>query len=503
MSLGKDFVLRALLQHNYLPTQRKAREELPPIFSSTSFTPKVAKKIAATPVTDTRKKAGGFDSVEFRMTRFNGVSRMLSLPHPVAHAHLSLCIHDNWDKLDYITTNNSNSVIRPYEHEDGRIIIMDYEASFEKTKRSLGMEFGNRFRVHTDIATCYPSIYSHAVPWATVGCAHAKKHKTNKRKWFNQLDEKIRWNKRNETNGIPIGPATSNIITECILAKVDESLRERFEFVRFVDDYTAYCETEEDAREFIRLLGEELGKYKLLLNIKKTEITSLPTPVSAGWVGALALSLPNTTPIKAYDAVNFLNLAVELSREHPDGSVLKYAVKSLLGRGLEPMAEWDVLPYVLMLSFHHTVLLPTIGTILENSVVLGVFYYEKQLKKLLDENTRFHRSDGMCWTIYFMNKHGVSIRDDQADGIVRTRDCFALLMLYLSGHTDHQDKVIEFANALDKNDLHELDQYWLLLFQLFLDGKISNPYGDETAFEILKDEGVTFLREETIHGGKA
>jgi len=291
MSVSKDFLLRALLQHNYLPTQRKAREELPPIFRSDSFSPDIARSIANSLVTGKRKKIGGFDSTEFKMTRFNGVSRILSLPHPVAYAHLALCIHDNWDKIEYICKDNPNSVIRPYEHEDGRIIIMDYEASFEKTRRSLDMEFGKRFRVHTDIASCYPSIYSHAVPWATVTFDHSKSHKgpRHRSEWFNQLDEKIRWNKRNETNGIPIGPATSNIIAECILARVDETLRDQFEFVRFVDDYTAYCGTEEDAREFIRLLGKELGKYKLLLNLKKTEITPLPTPVSEGWVSSLAL----------------------------------------------------------------------------------------------------------------------------------------------------------------------------------------------------------------------
>ncbi|MBF0282376.1 MAG: RNA-directed DNA polymerase [Zetaproteobacteria bacterium] len=495
MSLSQDFVLKALLQYNYLPTQRKASEELPPVFTTESFTPEVARKITEATVSDKRKAAGGFDAVEFRMTRFNGVSRMLSLPHPVAHAHLSLCIHDNWNKLEYITTNNANSVIRPYEHEDGRVIIMDYEASFEKTKRSLSMEFGNRFRAHTDIATCYPSIYSHSLPWALVGIETAKLHKppVHKEDWFNQLDEKVRWNKRNETNGIPIGPATSNIITEAILARVDESLRERFKFVRFVDDYTAYCESEKDAREFIRLLGEELGKYKLLLNIKKTKISPLPTPVSEGWLGSLALSLPGDEKIGAYDAVNFLNLAVELSKEHPDGSVLKYAVKALLGRGLTPMAEWDVLPYVLMLSFHHTVLLPTVSSMLENSVILGVFSYGDQLKKLLDENTHFHRSDGMCWVIHYMNKHEVKISDEQAQAIVKTKDCFAMLMLYLSGGTNHQSKVIDFAKGLDVDDLHGLDQYWLLLYQLFWDGKISNLY-DDAAFEILQRNNISFVK---------
>jgi|GEM_PF-2877534 len=167
------------------------------------------------------------------------------------------------------------------------------------------------------------------------------------------------------------------------------------------------------------------------------------------------------------------------------------------------MAEWDVLPYVLMLSYHHTVLLPTIEAMLEKSVTLGGFLYEKQMKRLLDDNTRFHRSDGMCWTMYFMNKHGLSISDKQADAVVCTRDCLGLLMLYLSGHPDHQNKVIDFANSLDQNDLHGLDQYWLLLYQLFHDDNISNPYGDENAFEILKSAGVSFVKDETTGDGEA
>ena len=46
MSVDKDFLLDALLRHNYLPTQRKAREELPPYFSTQLFTSLVAKDLA-------------------------------------------------------------------------------------------------------------------------------------------------------------------------------------------------------------------------------------------------------------------------------------------------------------------------------------------------------------------------------------------------------------------------------------------------------------------------
>jgi sugar phosphate isomerase/epimerase len=101
-----------------------------------------------------------------------------------------------------------------------------------------------------------------------VGFDHAKKHKPpeHKGEWFNQLDEKLRKIKRNETQGVAIGPGTSNILSEIILARVDAQLAKEFTYIRYIDDYTAYCETEEEAQKFIRRLGEELAKYKLLLN---------------------------------------------------------------------------------------------------------------------------------------------------------------------------------------------------------------------------------------------
>src|SRR5258708_4554272 len=131
VSVDKDFVLTALLQHNFLPTQKKSPEELPPIFTSISFTPDVARKL----VNGKQRKADGYqgyDAVDYRLTRFNGVSRSCSIPHPTAYAYLALCIEKHWERIDYIASNE-NSHIRPRQHADGRIVIMDYETSSEQT----------------------------------------------------------------------------------------------------------------------------------------------------------------------------------------------------------------------------------------------------------------------------------------------------------------------------------------------------------------------------------
>ena len=54
------------------------------------------------------------------------------------------------------------------------------------------------------------------------------------------------------------------------------------------------------------------------------------------------------------------------------------------------------------------------------------------------------------------------------------------------------------VGSLNKSDLYELDQYWVLLYQLFNDGIIENPYREDKSFDILKDEEVSFTPNQII-----
>jgi Reverse transcriptase (RNA-dependent DNA polymerase) len=483
----KTFVLDALLKYNYFPMQRSDRSEMPPAFGSVSFTASAARKIINV---KQRKGSEGWDSVEYRATRFNGVPRCLVIPHPLPYAHLCLSIYQSWPNLDY-TSRNKTSLVRPRQHADGRIIIMDYEKPRERVSK---IELGKRFLVKTDIANCFPSVYSHAIPWATVGFKHAKTHKPPKfaAEWYNQLDEKIRWNKRNETQGIAIGPATSNIAIEAILARIDEVLgNEGFQFYRYIDDFTAYCETEEKAQLFIRRLSEELSKYKMLLSIKKTDVIRMPDPITEDWVSHLALMLPKGK-VNAFDGANYLDMAVGMANRTPDGSVLKYAIKSLLGCKLDIGSELYLLPQMLALAYHQPALLPTLSGILRRTSAAVGPRWGSDLHRVAVENARLRRSDGLLWALYYLNEHKVPIGKDLADAILDCKDCLSMWLLYKSGVAKHQLQVVAFAKNLDVTDNYELDQYWVLLYQLYLEKQINNPYASEDAFVTLKAEGVSF-----------
>ena len=478
--------------------QKEAKEELPPTIGSSTFSRDAARKLVAG---KGRRKEGyeGYDAIDYRLTRFDGVSRVCSIPHPKAYAGLAICLYDSWDKIKYVA-ENTLSYIRPREHPDGRIIIMDYETSIEMTRRSIQGAFGQRFLARTDISNCYPTIYSHAITWAAVGHQHAKRHKSSRHAtaWFNQLDKNVRKLRRNETLGVAIGPATSNIVSEIILAKVDEALKRDFLFSRFIDDYSCFCKTEDDAREFVRRLAEELARFKLVLNEKKTEIVKLPRPFSEEWIAELALRLPKAEVVRAAEALKYMDFATMLAKETPDGSVLKYALKSLAGSSLEAGARAEILRYGLTLSFHQPVLLPVLNDLFDETPSPGGFPFSSELLGIAAENARTKYSDGLAWSLYYLNKFGIAIDELTAGAIIASRDCIALLLLYYSNDPSHQSEVVKFTETLDNEDLYELDQYWLLLYQLYRDGRIPSSYPDEDAFEILESEGVTFVTKEQV-----
>jgi len=493
MNLDKKFLLRALLQYNYFPSQKRSKEEIPPILNSKSLTPEISEKL----IKLSYRKKDGYDQVEYKLTRYNNVSRLLSIPHPIPYTRLCHSLYDNWEKLEYIT-QTENSLIIPQKHSNGRIIIMDY-GNINPTngiERHIKLSFNKKFYVKTDISNFYPSIYSHSIPWALVGFEKAKKERNNRQMWFNQIDEYQRLTKRNETNGVPIGPATSNIISELILARIDKKLNDKgFEFIRFIDDYTAYFDTYEKAEEFIHNLSEELSKYKLLLNVKKTIIEQLPYPSSPEWVVDLTTRIPDKQNISPTKMIRFLDYALIKQATSPDGSILKYAVKSIMLNVKDDMAEL-LIQYLLNLCIKYPILLPLLNILFEKIKFDSGFPYTDQLLEILKKHTINKRSDAMTWTLYYLNKFSKSIPQEIAKNVISSNDCISILFLYLS--KQHDKKAIDFCNTVvAKDDIFFLDQYWLLLYQLFFDGKISNPYNNYDdkgeGFNILKNNRVSFI----------
>jgi hypothetical protein len=498
----KDYVYNGLLRYNYFPMVKEYLDEIPPVFSSKDFTPDIAETIVHQG--ESRKK--GYDQIEYRATRFNNVTRLMHIPHPLPFARLCKCISDNWDKLKHIC-ENAESQIKPAQHVDdrlvilgeyeqlgtGRVVVMEKENFPDSIILKLGLSAGARYRASADISSCFPSIYTHSIPWALVGHNEAKSTSNNSHRdlWYNKLDKCQRDTRRGETQGIPIGPATSNIISEIVLFKVDEVLRDKkYRFIRFIDDYQCYCITREEAEKFIRDLEQELRKFLLNFNVKKVIVEELPLAYSAAWKIDLANHLPTEEKPTARKIVNFLDYAVNLQKHNPEGSVLKYATRSLSKKIDENNAEIYT-KYLISIAFHNPIVLPILCEVAKNHInVIST----QDFQPVIRQHIKFRRSDAICWCLYFLGMCNENIDVTLADAIIKTEDCMSMAMFIAL--RQHQEKVAEFLNKQNPESEYDCDQNWILIHELAKKSDKFEKYREKSGLNILWENGVHFINTE-------
>lgn len=490
----KRFVYEALSRHNYFPNQKANIGEIPPIFSSRRFTPEIIEKIIAEGDIPDERGRMGYDLVEYSSTRYNNVPRTLGIPHPMAHSKLTKGIVDKWPEISR-STSNPRSKIKPDYHEDGRLMIMNYEGFREKVIEKCDMAFGKRFLVSTDISGCFNTVYTHAIEWAVLGFAESKERLKLGNKapkvWPADLDTKQRQTRRGETQGITIGPATSNVILELILTKVDAQLS-GFEFSRYIDDYICYCSSSDEADDFLQKLSIELRKYKLHLNLSKTQVQPLPAAIQSDWVSKLHAALPQPDAEEARysadTAIHFIEYAINLNHQTPDGSVLKYAIQQIIYR-IESSSVDIITDYLINLSWHYPSLLPFLDVafpLYSGSIEI----FQVRLNKIIEENARCGRSDGMCWPLYYIDKFKLSVDPETSQAVIKTVDCLSLCLLFkVTGWNESFDRL---ANEISQGTLYEKDQMWLFMYQAFINGHIENPYMSNT-FHIMRAEDVDFM----------
>lgn len=138
--------------------------------------------------------------------------------------------------------------------------------------------------VKFDLQSCFDSIYTHTISWATAGGANKVKvlpgyHGSWVGDAFDNLMQSV--NAR-ETNGIVIGPEFSRIFAEIILQYIDQKVEQEllekdlrqkssYECYRYIDDYFLFYNDEKDRNLFMESLTKWLKEFKLQISPSKTE----------------------------------------------------------------------------------------------------------------------------------------------------------------------------------------------------------------------------------------
>ncbi len=502
----KDYMYRGLLGYNYLPMVSRNRDGTPPVFSTEDFKPKIAEEMLGKHKPEDRK--GGFDQIEYRVSRINNVPRPMHIPHPLPYARLCQCIWKNWNRLEHIC-ENSNSRLKPEKHDDKSVFSLIYNEEDDNVRNDfrilafknqylddvfpmIELTNGKFYRTRADISLFFPSIYTHSIPWALVGHSEAKSNQRDGRKWYNQLDRYQAQMQRKETKGIPIGPATSTILSDLILFKIDSVLRKEYTFTRLGDDYECYCETEEEGNMFLKHFEQELRKYLLNLNALKISHEKLPLGYQPEWKIELKNRLPSRDIIlKRRELANILEYAINLQNYHPTEPVLKYAVRCLTQNINETNVD-VFFKFMISIVIHNLTILPILCQVAKkHQDVISDINFEPILRHCL----KFQYSDAICWGLYLMSICDEEISDHIAQKVIKTRDCMSMGMLLALNQ--HKGKVIDFLNnnkKIDPDSKYDCDQYWILLHELAPACPKFNSYRGESGLKFLKSKDVRFIK---------
>lgn len=430
-ALKKREVAQWLLEQGYYPEQYV----LPPCFSVDKFTFK------SKPYFDFAKKNSIpiEELVEVSFPKTSLTERTFGLIQHKLYHDIVWHMINKWDEV-IKTLFNPNNLIYSYSFpipvdnlnvgaisrlRAGRMIYEFIEMA-ENDIVSEAHRF--KFIVRSDIKNFYPSLYTHSIAWALHSKVDARKDRWEFNLLGTKLDKLFQNSNDGCTNGIAIGPAVSDLVTEVYLAAVDlktsKALKEAnipFAAVRFKDDYRFLCESSDDAHEALKILQRILKKYNLKLSEEKSDLEKLPEGLFRQWTSEYQpYSLRRRQSIKYKNFENTYRAVLRVDEKYPGTGAIDKFLSELTSKRynlklkLQPKEVYKVFSLILMLKERRAKALPQVLAICES--LMDEFAKEKAtvkaIYKSLNEiaerkftNQSSNEYD-LIWLTYFLKSHG-------------------------------------------------------------------------------------------------
>lgn len=442
------------------------------------------------------------------------IPRTLAIPTPFAYENLCKELFNDWDKLQQYFKQKTLG----QSYKVSRIHIR----KLAKTKALFKMNYDNwkidgfpepdliidkKYMVKADISDCFPSMYTHSLPWALVGKSVAKQNIHDKNTWYNKIDSTTQKIRGKETHGFLIGPHVSNLLSEIILSDIDSRLTKKWEYIRKIDDYSCYVKSKEDGEQFLLDLVIELKKYELLLNQRKVSIIELPQSSENDWVIKLNKAqylLCSSQDVYNYNNVrNYLDTVIELAKINNNDSIISYAFKVLSGlqnsskkskkKEKKSFSE-NAIKYIKKISVHYTLLHPYLIQFYENTMILPFDFSQDEIMKVsnyfYNEGIRTRNYELCCYSLLFSIKNSSIIKKINIDEIIDSNHCILLLLSYLYSDKNRliseKQKLYELALTLSK-DKEDFDRNWLFVYEVLHVNDLHNEY------KTLKTAHISFI----------
>ena len=441
--------------------------------------------------------------INYESMRNINIPRNIGIPTPMGHELLCKTLMKHWTELiKYFETKTKGqsriiSRIHIRKMQDTKaIFLMNYKNWIDDGTPEPEIYLGKRYMIHTDISKCYPSIYTHAIPWALVGKDIAKNNIGKYKEWYNQIDHFAQISKNGETHGLLIGPHTSNILSEIILCAIDKELSKKYDsYIRNIDDYICYVDTKEEADNFIIDLNRELRKYDLLMNHKKTEIYELPICVVETWIHKIQNHMVTFQKFKNYidyrEIQAFIDFIIKLVSENTDNnSVILYAVKVLKNFTLTKNAQEYLVKSIVSLSLLYPYLVPILGQYIFEKYNVDTNQIQKYANMIYEKYIQKNNYEACSFALLYAIDSNSKIDSIDVKIIKNSQDCILMLMAFIYCKKNNLKSEVKqlklYAKELEKKG--EIDQYWLFVYECL--GKLTGEWGT------MKKNKVLFLKSE-------
>lgn len=468
-------------------------DKIPPFLSSVQF----FEHQNAHPIKPSRNRG---KYIYYESIRDTNVPRQHGIPNPFLYCKLCKCLSDNWPRIQSHFQNNTQaqaykiSRIHIRKIANSRVLFkMNYKNWKDDPSPEPDFLIGKRWQISADISTCFPSIYTHSLPWALVGKESAKS-RTNKTYWFNRIDSCARSLTDGETHGVLIGPHASNLLSEIVLVVIDNNLYSQgWEFVRYIDDYTCYTNTYEKGQEFLCALSRELRDFGLVLNSKKSKVQQLPLAATKQWTRQLkSLEYLIEKDVVSYKHVqSYLDQVIEIMAcNNNESSILNYALRMLAKRQLSKNAK----DYCAKTVLHYSIIYPYLVPFLDELLVIpfGITsdLLEQPLQEVFTNNIKGRNFEAASYAIYLSMKYGCALSELNSDSVINSGDCILMLSGYLYFlHNNLADQVNNMkAYAVElASDNDGFERNWLFFYEVLDSTHLDKEWKE------LKDAGVSFI----------